>query len=194
MGSGTNVVLQGDFSADGWTTGVPMTRSTGGFKATVPANDEQVILYKFNVDGNWIADPDEHAAAARRLRRVQLGRARRLRSLPGRVAMDWRDAMMYFIVIDRFSDGDLTNDQQVVGAEYPGQYQGGDFKGIQNQIEAGYFTDLGINTIWITSPLENTWLAEPGATAICIRAITATGRRTRRRSTRTSARRPICRR
>ena len=24
----------------------------------MPANDEQVILYKLNVDGTWIADPE----------------------------------------------------------------------------------------------------------------------------------------
>jgi glycosidase len=163
MGAGTNVILQGDFAPDGWTTGVPMTAISGGFTATIPANDEQVILYKFNVDGNWIADPanmrtsPDGYGAQNSVVRVDCDHC------PGRTPMDWRDGIMYFIVIDRFSDGDLTNDQQVAGAEYPGQYQGGDFKGIENKIEAGYFNDLGINTIWITSPLNNTWLAEPGS-------------------------------
>jgi glycosidase len=163
MGPGTKVTLQGDFAPDGWTTGVPMTPITGGFQVTVPANDEQVILYKFNVDGNWMADPSnmrtspDGFGASNSVVRVDCDHC------PHRAAMDWRDAMMYFIVIDRFNDGDLANDQEVGGAEYPGQYQGGDFKGIQNKIDAGYFDDLGINTIWITSPLENTWLPEPGS-------------------------------
>jgi glycosidase len=161
-GTGTNVVLQGDFAADGWTTGVPMTKTATGFTATVPANDEQVILYKLNVDGTWIADPanmrqsPDGYGAFNSVVRVDCDQC------PHRAPMDWRDAMMYFIVIDRFSDGDVTNDMPVPGVDYPGQYQGGDLKGIQNKIESGYFTDLGINTIWITSPLENTWLAEPG--------------------------------
>ena len=162
LGSGTNVTLMGDFAPDGWTTGLPMTPISGGFQVTVPANDEQVILYKFNVDGSWIADPantrtsPDGYGAQNSVVRVDCDHC------PGRAPMDWRDGIMYFIVIDRFSDGDVTNDQEVAGADYPGQYQGGDFKGIENKIEAGYFDDLGINTIWITSPLNNTWLPEPG--------------------------------
>jgi glycosidase len=70
---------------------------------------------------------------------------------------------MYFALIDRLNDGDPSNNATVTGAEFPGQYQGGDFKGIQQKIEAGYFTDLGINTIWITSPLDNTWTAYRGS-------------------------------
>jgi glycosidase len=162
MGSGTNVVLQGDFSADGWTTGMPMTAIPGGFSVSVPVTDQQIVLYKFNVDGNWIADPANMRQSPDGYGAFNSVVKADCSMCPARAPIDWHDAMMYFIVIDRFSDGDTTNDQQVPGADYPGQYQGGDFKGIENQIEAGYFDDLGINTIWITSPLENTWLAEPG--------------------------------
>src|SRR5262249_22565751 len=82
---------------------------------------------------------------------------------PTRPAIDWRDSIMYFIMIDRFDDGDPSNNATVDGAEYPGQYQGGDFAGIQQKIDAGYFDDLGINTIWIPSPLDNTHVSEVGS-------------------------------
>src|SRR5688572_573634 len=56
-GTGTNVQLRGDFAANGWTQGVAMTKVEGGFEATLPVRDNQVIVYKFVVDGNWIMDP-----------------------------------------------------------------------------------------------------------------------------------------
>src|SRR5207302_3683774 len=76
---------------------------------------------------------------------------------------DWRDAVMYFAMIDRFNDGDSSNNSTVAGAEFPGQYQGGDFVGLQQKIESGYFTELGVNTLWITSPLDNANLAYIGS-------------------------------
>jgi glycosidase len=163
-GIATSVELHGDFAADGWTTGVVMTPDgNGGFTATVPASDEQVILYKFVVDGTWIADPDNARKSPDGFGDVNSVVRVDCDHCPGRPTIDWRDAVMYFIVIDRFDDGDPANDDPVAGAELPGQYQGGDFKGLQQKIDAGYFDQLGINTIWITSPLDNTHLAEPGS-------------------------------
>ena len=151
------VVLRGDFSADGWTAGVPMTKNAdGSWSATIPANDQQVVVYKLFTDGQWIADPDnprkspDGFGAFNSVTRVDCDHCH------ARAAIDWRDAIMYFIMIDRFNNGDKANDAPVAGAEYPGQYQGGDFVGITKKIEDGYFTQLGINTIWITSPLDNT--------------------------------------
>ncbi|HEY1555942.1 MAG TPA: alpha-amylase family glycosyl hydrolase [Kofleriaceae bacterium] len=163
-GSGTSVSLRGDFAADGWTTGVAMTPSpNGGFDATIPANDEQIVLYKFYVDGQWVVDLDnprrspDGYGSFNSVVRVDCDHC------PHRAAMDWRDGIIYFVMLDRFNDGDPTNNTPVQGAEQPGQYQGGDIAGVTQKIQAGYFDDLGINTIWITSPLDNTWLAEPGS-------------------------------
>jgi glycosidase len=163
-GTGTNVSLRGDFAPTGWTTGVTMTPSpNGGFDATIPVNDEQIVVYKFVVDGQWIADPDnprkspDGYGAFNSVVRVDCDHC------PHRTAMDWRDGILYFVMLDRFNNGDPTNDMPVSGAEPPGQYQGGDIVGLTQKIQAGYFDQLGINTIWITSPLDNTWLAEPGS-------------------------------
>jgi glycosidase len=163
-GTGTNVSLRGDFAADGWTTGIAMTPAAGGgFEATIPANDEQVIVYKFVVDGTWMADPEnarkspDGYGAFNSVARVDCD------NCPHPAAMDWRDAVIYFALIDRFNDGDPSNNSTVAGAEFPGQYQGGDFLGIKAKIDDGYFDQLGINTIWITSPLNNTWNAYKGS-------------------------------
>jgi glycosidase len=162
-GSATSVQLRGDFAPDGWTAGIDMTPMAGGFTVTIPANNKQVIVYKFVVDGTWITDPantlqtPDGYGAFNSVTRVACD------SCPPPAAMDWRDGIMYFLLIDRFADGDVTNDSTVSGAEYPGQYQGGDIVGVTQKIDAGYFTDLGINVIWITSPLDNTHASFPGS-------------------------------
>jgi glycosidase len=163
-GTANSVSLRGDFAADGWTTGIAMTPIAGGFEATIPANDNQVIVYKFVVDGtSWIADPGnarkspDGYGAFNSVMRVDCDHC------PARAAIDWRDAVMYFVMVDRFYDGSVANDAQISGVEYPGQYQGGDFVGVRQKIEAGYFADLGVNTLWITSPLDNADNANPGS-------------------------------
>lgn len=71
---------------------------------------------------------------------------------------DWRDTAMYFVMTDRFENGDASNDAPVGGGiSHPlADYLGGDFAGVQQRLEAGYFDDLGINTLWLTWPLDNT--------------------------------------
>jgi glycosidase len=163
-GTGTNVSLRGDFAADGWTAGVTMTPSPGGgFDATIQATDEQIIVYKLVVDGTWMIDPGnarqtpDGYGSFNSVVRVDCDHC------PHRAAIDWRDAVIYFAMVDRFNDGDPHNNTTVAGAELPGQYQGGDFKGIEQKIDAGYFDQLGINTLWITSPLDNADQAYIGA-------------------------------
>ncbi|HEU0034276.1 MAG TPA: alpha-amylase family glycosyl hydrolase [Kofleriaceae bacterium] len=163
-GTGTNVVLRGDFAPDGWTVGVPMTKAAdGAFEVTLPANDQQVIVYKIVVDGNWIADPDnarkspDGFGAFNSVVRVDCDHC------PARPAIDWRDSIMYFVMIDRFANGDPNNDDPVNSVEYPGQYMGGDFVGLKQKIDEGYFDQLGVNTLWLTSPIDNADNANPGS-------------------------------
>jgi len=162
-GTGTSVLLRGDFAPDGWTAGVPMTPIAGGFEATIPVTNKQVVVYKFVVDGNWIMDPGNTRKSPDGYGAYNSVTRASCDQCPARPAMDWRDAVMYFVMVDRFADGSTANDVQVPGVEYPGQYQGGDFVGLQQKIEAGYFTDLGVNTLWITSPIDNADSANPGS-------------------------------
>lgn len=83
---------------------------------------------------------------------------------------DWRDVSMYFTMTDRFNNGDISNDGSIPGAHWKTDYQGGDFRGIINKLEDGYFESLGINALWITWPgdnTENTGLGYYGETDDC---------------------------
>ncbi len=76
----------------------------------------------------------------------------------------WRDAFVYQLMIDRFKDGDPSNNvgplpEVEVASE---QWLGGDFKGIINKIKEGYFTDMGVNALWISSPILNPHTASHG--------------------------------
>ena len=70
---------------------------------------------------------------------------------------DWHSSIMYFMMVDRFVNGDTTNDEPVDDpAILPkAQYYGGDIKGITQKIKEGYFSDLGVNTIWISPITQN---------------------------------------
>lgn len=69
-----------------------------------------------------------------------------------------REAMvMYFVMVDRFRNGNKENDAPVKDAEIDPKvnYMGGDLAGITRSIEDGYFTNLGINTLWISPITQN---------------------------------------
>ena len=69
----------------------------------------------------------------------------------------WDNATVYFMLTDRFNNGDTTNDQSL-GRAHDGallrNFEGGDFAGITAKIKENYFTDLGTNALWITPPFE----------------------------------------
>ena len=70
---------------------------------------------------------------------------------------DWHSSTMYFMMIDRFMDGDSSNNKKVEDPSIldKAQYQGGDITGITQKIRSGYFQDLGINTIWVSPITQN---------------------------------------
>ena len=67
------------------------------------------------------------------------------------------ESVIYFMVTDRFFDGNESNNTasgaQTYGKDNAGLYHGGDFAGITQKLD--YLEDLGINTIWITPIVEN---------------------------------------
>jgi len=69
----------------------------------------------------------------------------------------WHDAIIYSLMIDRFDNGNSANDAPIEHPEldWRANFQGGDFAGIIEKIESGYFNQLGVNTIWI-SPVNKT--------------------------------------
>ncbi len=69
---------------------------------------------------------------------------------------DFHSAVIYNIMVDRFYNGDTTNDPQPLDSVLPpAQYHGGDLEGIAQKFEDGYFDSLGINTLWISPIVKN---------------------------------------
>jgi len=69
-----------------------------------------------------------------------------------------KEAMvMYFLMVDRFNNGNTDNDKPLnVPEVHPkADYYGGDLAGVQQKIEDGYFKSLGINTIWLSPITQN---------------------------------------
>jgi len=58
----------------------------------------------------------------------------------------WEDAIIYFVLVDRFADGDPTNNPNVQ-PDNPGGWHGGDLKGLAAQLDE--IADLGATAIWI---------------------------------------------
>ena len=69
----------------------------------------------------------------------------------------WEGANLYFLLTDRFNNGDTSNDINFDRTKEPGKlrgFEGGDIKGVTQKVKEGYFTDLGINAIWMTPIVE----------------------------------------
>ena len=68
---------------------------------------------------------------------------------------DWHFAVLYNLMVDRFLDGDESNTVHVETQNLHelANFHGGDLAGIIQKLEEGYFTELGINSIWL-SPLN----------------------------------------
>ncbi len=102
----------------------------------------------------------------RSLRDIAFPRRRQFHSSPG----DWRDEILYFLLVDRFSDGRETSrpllDRQRRSTFRPdgqdGQpwrwdrwaesgahrWQGGTLKGVESKL--GYLQDLGVTALWLS--------------------------------------------
>ena len=75
---------------------------------------------------------------------------------------------IYFLLTDRFVDGDKSNNQETQGGEFPSfnrllkgpdglhanvGYLGGDFKGVLNNAE--YIKNMGFTSVWLTPIFDN---------------------------------------
>jgi glycosidase len=93
-------------------------------------------------------------------------------------SFEWNDAFMYEIMIDRFVASGTTSKLGPNGpptsptvGEASADWLGGDFGGVTEKIAAGYFDQMGVNTLWISSPVLGTRLCEEGTganTGYCI--------------------------
>lgn len=70
---------------------------------------------------------------------------------------DWHAARLYFLMVDRFANGDTANDEKVDDPEIQpmANYFGGDLQGVQAVLDQGYFERLGVNSIWLSPISQN---------------------------------------
>jgi alpha-amylase len=77
----------------------------------------------------------------------------------------WDNASVYFLLTDRFHNGNTSNDHSynrgldrngniIDYSDTSATFHGGDFAGITQKIEEGYFNALGVNALWISAPYE----------------------------------------
>ncbi len=69
---------------------------------------------------------------------------------------DFDEAVVYFLLTDRFFNGDPSNDDpngENYDVTHPETYHGGDLQGVINQLD--YLQELGVNTIWVSPIVDN---------------------------------------
>lgn len=77
----------------------------------------------------------------------------------GTPSPNWEDQIIYFVMIDRFANGDTSNDVLTDSGIESGivnsKYNGGDIQGLIDQLD--YIKELGATAIWVTPPVANQW-------------------------------------
>ena len=180
-GSETVVELRGSFNA--WKKGIPLVQGASGWSVVAQMPYNTSVQYKFRTVGTggvekWLADPGNPdsaddgyggknsvlaADACDPWTCVGPQTVCGVPAKPG--AFDWRDGVMYFVFVDRFANGNPANDNKnkTAGLADIANWNGGDWQGVTQKIESGWFTDLGVNVLWVTVPMDNTDAAEVGA-------------------------------
>ena len=72
---------------------------------------------------------------------------------------DWRDGLMYFAMLDRFRNSDISASSSVCDPVADvadiANLKGGDIQGLIESIEEGYLDELGIRSIWLSPLYQN---------------------------------------
>ncbi|MGY5450303.1 alpha-amylase family glycosyl hydrolase [Agarivorans sp. MS3-6] len=71
---------------------------------------------------------------------------------------EWQDQIIYFLMIDRFNNGDPSLSDQGYGEYDPSsdkKFSGGDLLGVSDKLD--YIQQLGATSVWITPPVANQW-------------------------------------
>jgi glycosidase len=77
----------------------------------------------------------------------------------------WEQGLLYFVFVDRFFDGDSSNNEPFGATAVGGDYAGGDWAGVIEKLD--YLESLGVTALWLTAPLDNAegpWGADCGTT------------------------------
>lgn len=73
------------------------------------------------------------------------------------IRQDWESQILYFMMVDRFRNGNPENDRPVDDpAIHPkANDHGGDLDGIQQALDEGYFDRLGVTALWVSPLTKN---------------------------------------
>ncbi len=171
-----SVELRGDFSANPFKDPFPMAKSPDGknWEVNVAVPNGKEVQYKFVIkktatsQEEWIVAAGQPTSGSGAFTNnvaapVTCGTTCPDGTTGGSTGgsapivgdFDWRDAVIYYIVVDRFADGDGKNPCAAAGVDSRANYRGGDWVGIKKKIDEGYFSKLGVNTLLLTSPMMN---------------------------------------
>ena len=169
-GNAARVLVAGEFTD--WLTGAIERR---GLRMTlwrkpVPLDNGR-YAYKFVLftagsdEPTWIEDPnaEESISDSVEANSVRVVDCSETNARFGRCGdpsvADWRDEIMYFVMVDRFYDSD-GQAQRVPGATggdartgASGQFEGGDLVGVAEKLD--YLQDLGVTSLWLSAPYKN---------------------------------------
>jgi glycosidase len=180
-----SVTVIGDFTNPPWsTTGVPMTQTGTTWTATAPVPWNGNVTYKFHIHttsntDQYLPDPNpslsqvpdgfggKNSVFTAGTCQVWTCASTQI-VCPGGAqgGYDWRDAILYYVFVDRFQNGNTANDAPngTAGLPTATNWQGGDWAGLLAKIQAGYFQTLGVNALWITVPMDQSQSVGQGVT------------------------------
>lgn len=127
-----------------------ISESEGGYEITIPseaATTERSFLRVFAADESGVSND----------MLVPLSSGRVVSSAQELTRTDRHYNIIYSLMVDRFNNGDKSNDWKINSPQVLDivDYQGGDIAGITEKIRSGFFSDLGVNTIWISPIIQN---------------------------------------
>ncbi|HEX6257014.1 MAG TPA: alpha-amylase family glycosyl hydrolase, partial [Euzebyales bacterium] len=124
-----------------------------------------LVLATFALPGAAVAEPKhpDRAQPAHAAARASNGRADRGTGAQHSLRSPVTDEVFYFVMADRFENGDTSNDAGGINSDDPlvhgfdptarGFYNGGDLAGLLDRID--YIQDLGTTSIWLTPSFKN---------------------------------------
>jgi glycosidase len=158
----SSVEVRGDWNApDSWSSGVVMTKASGIWSGTVQVPYNKDVQYKLVLNGsNWILDPANtltYTGTDGNTNSLLSGSTCDVWTCAAPSGLDeWQNQVLYFVFVDRWNNGNPSNDGTAVSGVSPAaNYQGGDWAGVTAKINSGYFTDLGVTALWLTVPMDN---------------------------------------
>jgi glycosidase len=168
----TRIEVQVAEPSDGDAEATSRGQVSGSLSVSLPADAEQLARFELMLDGEMVSfysDPErgeisfdidqvsegKHWLSARAI--DNQGResvTRRAAFWVERRSFDWRDTPMYMLLVDRFANGDPSNDALIGDpVQYNADWHGGDLQGAKRALDSGYFEALGVRAIWL-SPIN----------------------------------------